>query len=137
MRETGEKPVIGRVVVRQWYSADRRRGGLESASEVAAGVPVLDELLGETPDSPAPAHVPLTPQRARRIESVQMVRHDREEGRPELAFNSRPFVLCGLPIRRLPAGQLRHVRWNGRYKLEVVGDPEYGVPFGQDRLIPI
>ena len=29
------------------------------------------------------------------------------------------------------------MRRNGRFKLEVVAHPEYGLPFGQDRLIPL
>jgi hypothetical protein len=46
-------------------------------------------------------------------------------------------VLCGLPIRRPPAGTLQHIRRNGRFRLEVVAHPDYGLPFGQDRLIPL
>jgi hypothetical protein len=42
-----------------------------------------------------------------------------------------------LPIRRPPAGSLQHIRHNGRFKLEIFGHPEYGLPFGQDRLIPV
>jgi len=73
----------------------------------------------------------------RRIESIELVRKERDEQRQMLVFNSRPFVLCGLPIRRPPTGALHHVRRNGRFKLEVVAHPEYGLPFGQDRLIPL
>src|SRR5262249_5428752 len=52
-------------------------------------------------------------------------------------FGARPFILCGLPIRRLSAGTLTYRRRNGRIFLEIVGHPDYGVPFGQDRLIPL
>jgi hypothetical protein len=76
-------------------------------------------------------------QQYKRLDAVELLREGREQNRQELAFNSRPFVLCGLPIRRPPAGTLRHVRWNGRFRLEVTGHPEHGLPFGQDRLIPI
>jgi hypothetical protein len=31
---------------------------------------------------------------------------ERERGVRTLAFNARPFVLCGLPLRRLPKEQL-------------------------------
>jgi hypothetical protein len=78
-----------------------------------------------------------SPQQKRRIESIELVRQRREYGKQELAFNARPFVLCGLPIRRLPDGIYRYIRRNGRFRLEVTGDPEHGIPFGQDRLIPI
>jgi hypothetical protein len=76
-------------------------------------------------------------QQQKRVESIELVRQSREQQRQELAYNSRPFVLCGLPIRRPPPGTLRHVRRNGRFRLEVLGHPDYGLPFGQDRLIPL
>ncbi|MGO8792439.1 MAG: replication protein RepA [Terriglobia bacterium] len=40
-------------------------------------------------------------------------------------------------MRRPPAGQLIHRRQNGKFFLEVVAHPRFGLPFGQDRLIPI
>jgi hypothetical protein len=46
-------------------------------------------------------------------------------------------VLCGLPVRPLPAGQLLYERRNGQFVLQVTGHPQYGVPFGQDRIVPI
>lgn len=76
-------------------------------------------------------------QKQKRIDSIELVRQARETNRQEVAYNSRPFVLCGLPIRRPPPGNLRHTRRNGLFRLEVTGHPEYGLPFGQDRLIPI
>jgi hypothetical protein len=66
-----------------------------------------------------------------------MVREQRENGKQAIAYHARPFVLCGLPLRRPPAGQLVHRRQNGKFFLEVVAHPRYGLPFGQDRLIPI
>lgn len=79
----------------------------------------------------------VTKRAEKRIVSVEVVRSKRDERQQDLAFGSRPFVLCGLPIRRLPQGTLRYVRRNGRFVLEVIGHPDYGVPFGQDRLIPL
>jgi hypothetical protein len=70
-----------------------------------------------------------------RAESVEVVRRRREEWNQDLAFGARPFVLCGLPIRQLPAGTTKYSRRNGRLFLDVVGHPEFGIPFGQDRLI--
>jgi len=55
----------------------------------------------------------------------------------ELAFNARPFVLCGLPLRRLPSDKLLYTRRNGKFFLQVLGHPQFGLPYGQDRLIPI
>jgi hypothetical protein len=54
-----------------------------------------------------------------------------------LGFASRPFVLCGLPVKRPPAGTLLHERRNGQFVLQVTGHPEYGLPWGQDRLVPL
>jgi hypothetical protein len=53
----------------------------------------------------------------------------------DVAFGARPFILCGLPIRPLPQGTTSYRRQNGRFCLEIVGHPEWGVPFGQDRLV--
>jgi hypothetical protein len=37
----------------------------------------------------------------------------------------------------LPAGQLLYERKNGSFVLQIIGHPDYGVPFGQDRIVPI
>jgi hypothetical protein len=76
-------------------------------------------------------------QKLRRAEGIALVRQRRDAGLQELAFAARPFVLCGLPLRRPPAGQLMFERRNGRFTLQVTGHPEFGLPFGQDRLVPI
>ena len=76
-------------------------------------------------------------QRLRRIERIELVRSNRDQGQQQLCFNSRPFVLCGLPVRRLPAGELLYERRNGHFVLQVTGHPNFGVPFGQDRIVPI
>lgn len=56
---------------------------------------------------------------------------------PSLGFASRPFVLCGLPIKRPAKGALLHERRNRQFLLQVTGHPKYGVPWGQDRLVQI
>lgn len=81
--------------------------------------------------------VGISKQRFRQVESVCLVREQRASGRQELAFNARPFVLCGLPLRRPPSTELVHRRRNGRFSLHIVAHPDFGLPFGQDRLIPI
>ncbi len=78
----------------------------------------------------------LSAQKRRRVSAIELVRGHRPDG-PPLMFNSRPFLLCGLPLKRPPAGTLVHRRRNGLFVLEVTGHPEYGLPFGQDRLIPL
>ena len=42
-----------------------------------------------------------------------------------------------LPVRRPPAGQILYERRNGQFILQVTGHPQFGLPFGQDRLVPI
>lgn len=46
-------------------------------------------------------------------------------------------MLCGIPIRRPPKHTLEYSRQNGRFRLRVLGHPDYGLPFGQDRLLLI
>jgi hypothetical protein len=76
-------------------------------------------------------------QRLRQSESVLMVRRKRESRNQELGYSSRPFVLCGLPVKRPAKGTLIHERRNGRFVLQVIGHPTYGLPWGQDRIVPI
>ncbi len=73
----------------------------------------------------------------RKIEAIQMVRENREREQQNVGFSARPFVLCGLPMKRPPDGCLLHERRNGHFVLQVTGHPSYGLPWGQDRLVPI
>ena len=79
----------------------------------------------------------LSKQRCRQLEAIDLVRTSRSTGTQVRGFGSRPFVLCGLPIKRPAAGCLVHERRNGRFVLQVTGHPNYGVPWGQDRLVPL
>ena len=72
-----------------------------------------------------------------RAKGIELVRIKREQRTQDLCFSSRPFVLCGLPVRRLPKDQLLYERRNGQFVLQITGHPDFGVPFGQDRLVPI
>ena len=81
--------------------------------------------------------ISITKLRLNQLDSIKLVREQRENGKQELAYHARPFVLCGLPLRRPPAAELVHRRQNGKFFLEVVAHPRFGLPFGQDRLIPI
>ena len=75
--------------------------------------------------------------RLRKVEAIQMVRENREREEQNVGFSARPFVLCGLPMKRPPIGCLLHERRNGQFVLQVTGHPSYGLPWGQDRLVPI
>jgi hypothetical protein len=79
----------------------------------------------------------ISKQRLEKVNGIELVRSKREQANQTLCFSSRPFVLCGLPVRRLPEGQLLYERRNGHFVLQVTGHPEFGVPFGQDRIVPI
>src|SRR5580700_3850075 len=79
----------------------------------------------------------LSKRRLRKVESIECVRLKRESARQNLGFTSRPFVLCGLPVKRPAEGCLLHERRNGQFVLQVTGHPSYGLPWGQDRLVPI
>jgi len=81
--------------------------------------------------------VRISKQTRRKIDGIELIRLKRDQGQQNLCFSSRPFVLCGLPVRRLPANQLLYERRNGQFVLQITGHPHYGVPFGQDRIVPI
>jgi hypothetical protein len=73
----------------------------------------------------------------RQATSIELVRCRRAAAQPNLGFASRPFVLCGLPVKKPRSGELLHERRNGHFLLQVTGHPSYGLPWGQDRLVPI
>jgi len=81
--------------------------------------------------------VGITKQVVKKLEAIQMVREQRESRRQAIAFHARPFVLCGLPLRRPPTDQILYTRRNGTFLLEITAHPRFGLPYGQDRLIPI
>ena len=82
--------------------------------------------------SPGPSR-----RRLRKVEFIECVRLRRQSGGQNVGFSSRPFVLCGLPIKCPPPGTLVHERRNGQFVLLVTGHPNYGLPWGQDRLVPL
>lgn len=94
----------------------RRSAGLEWVKGIAQGLP--GDLL-------------ISKQRLRQAEAVQLVRVSLENRSQNLGFSSRPFVLCGLPIKRPAKGVLLHERRNGQFLLQVAGHPKYGVPWAK------
>jgi hypothetical protein len=99
-----------------------RHGGIESAGTSLKRM--LPELV-------------VSKQKFRQAEGSWMVRLNREERKQNVGFSSRPFVLCGLPVRKPPAGEMLYERRNGDFVLQITGHPNYGLPFGQDRIVPI
>jgi hypothetical protein len=96
-------------------------GGMESAG--ASLKRMLPELV-------------VSKQKLRQAEGSCIVRMKREEGKQNVGFSSRPFVLCGR-VRKPPAGDMLYERRNGDFILQITGHPNYGAPFGQDRVVPI
>jgi hypothetical protein len=76
-------------------------------------------------------------QKLRQAQGISLIRSKREEGNQVLAFSARPFVMCGLPVRKPAPDQLVFERKNGNFLLQITGHPEFGLPYGQDRLVPI
>jgi hypothetical protein len=73
-----------------------------------------------------------------KLKKFDAIVHARDpDARPQRAFSARPFVLCGIPIRRPAKHTLEYSRQNGKFRLRVIGHPDYGLPFGQDRLLLI
>lgn len=110
------------------HSERARCSGQRSSGELEKVGPLLADAY---PD------FVLSKRRRRKAESIECVRLNREAARQNLGFSSRPFVLCGLPVKRPPPGCLLHERRNGQFILQVTGHPSYGLPWGQDRLVPI
>lgn len=99
-----------------------RNADLESASSALKRI--MPELV-------------VSKQKLRQAEGSCIVRLKREEGKQNLGFSSRPFVLCGLPVRKPAQGQMLYERRNGNFVLQITGHPDYGLPFGQDRVVPV
>src|SRR3990170_1265437 len=55
-------------------------------------------------------HLVISRQKLEQMRGIELVRIRREQQNQELCFSSRPFVLCGLPVRRLPKDQLLYER---------------------------
>ena len=70
----------------------------------------------------------MTQRRLKQLEAIHLVREQREQGKQDLAFNARPFVLCGLPLRPLPSNQLTYLRRNGKFFLQIIAHLQFGMP---------
>jgi hypothetical protein len=108
--------------------------GFQSIVEIASHAKLADPAGGQSDATPT---IAITKRNLKRLEATCLIREQRDSGNQELAFNARPFVLCGIPLRRPPGDQLAYLRRNGKFFLEITGHPRYGMPYGQDRLIPI
>ncbi len=85
-----------------------------------------------TPKNPP---TPSTTRQKNRVARLTQAIEARADHEQSLGFCVRDFVLCSLPYKR-QAGNF-YERKNGSLLFQVVAHPKYGLPFGQDRLIPI
>jgi len=85
-------------------------------------------LSGFVPARSILPSISITQQRLKQLDMIQLVRELRDNGKQELAYHTRPFVLCGIPLRRPPPGELVHRRQNGKFFLEIVAHPRFGLP---------
>jgi hypothetical protein len=110
-----------------------RLGSLVSASRKSQnGLASVDSILQDSFGD-----FIVSKQKLRQAEGVFLVRQKRETQSQTLAYAARPLILCGLPVRRPPKEQLLFERRNGHFKLQITGHPDFGLPFGQDRLVLI
>jgi hypothetical protein len=100
----------------------RDRHQLESAKSIIEGT--FGEFLASK-------------RQVRHVEAIELVRKRRDKAQQLLGFAARPFVLCGLPVRRPASSTLVYERRNGSFTLQITGHPQFGLPYGQDRLVPI
>jgi hypothetical protein len=70
-----------------------------------------------------PGDLIVSKQQLRRAEAIACVRLKRKGANQNLGSASRPFVLCGPPIKKPADGQLLHERRNGQFLLQVTGHP--------------
>ena len=71
-----------------------------------------------------------------KIDQLLAARQAREDKRQDLGISMRFLFLCGLPLKSVK--EPLYERSCGLFTLSILGNPKYGgVPYGQDRLIPI
>jgi hypothetical protein len=103
-------------------------GRLPSCRGLQSAGTILQETFGD---------LRISKRQLRKAEGIELIRQRRDNAQQRLGFASRPFVLCGLPLRRPSPSSLVYERRNGFFTLQITGHPNFGLPFGQDRLVPI
>jgi hypothetical protein len=102
------------------------RVGRPSAPTESSGLLPVDSVLSS---------IGITQRKLKKLDTI--ARAQVSQLHPQRAYSARPFVLCGIPVRRPCKHTLEYSRQNGKFRLRVIGHPEYGLPFGQDRLLLI
>ncbi len=102
--------------------------------------PLQPESPSQKSASPAPvgsvlSQFQITKRKLKKLDAIASAQNPQRHC--QRAYSARPFVLCGIPVRRPHDHTLEYARRNGRFRLRVIGHPDYGLPFGQDRLLLI
>jgi len=74
-------------------------------------------------------------QTQRLLDRIVAAAQARQYEEQEQVVGLRPLIMCGIPLQRHKESYYR--RQNGPYLVEFISHPLLGVPYGQDRLIPI
>jgi hypothetical protein len=76
-----------------------------------------------------------TKQQLKQLDLIIESNDARQYQEQEQLIALRPLIMCGIPLRRIKESS--YVRRSGPYVIELISSPHLGVPYGQDRLIPI
>src|SRR5215469_10362713 len=89
------------------FPAPARDRAPDRNPEAPEGVPTApDSSMGFAPIRELLPRVGITTRTLKKIEAIQLVREQRELHNQEVSYGARPFVLCGLPLRRPSRNQL-------------------------------
>jgi hypothetical protein len=84
-------------------------------------------------DKSKPPKPPKTPRLIKRAAQVEVTVDARAFFEQSLAYQVKEFLLCGLPYQQ--PKELKFERRNGNFTCKLTGDPDAGLPYGQDRLL--
>ncbi len=71
----------------------------------------------------------VTKRKLKKLDLIASAKHPQHHF--QRAYSARPFVLCGIPVRRPHNHILEYSRHNGRFRLRVIGHPDYGLPLAR------
>lgn len=110
----------------------------EAPVESALGQLTLRVLPPAQPppaEPPASGKPPVSSRTRNKILRFAEALEARRDDTQQLAFSPEDFIRFGLPYKRFAGTE--YERRNGGMRYRITSVPEHGVPFGQDRLLPI
>ena len=106
---------------------------MDNSKDPQAGLQPIGKIIKATPV--LTREIAVTKRKLKQLECVELVRQARDSSTQEIGYQSRPFVLCGMPIRKPPKDLHEYARRNGKFYLKISSTSP--LPYGQDRLIPL